>query len=126
VKPEPMILHCPKCDTKHIDIEEWATRPHKVHLCLNTNCNHEWQPSSRPTVGVDEDVVGEIETWVSLPDNHSAIIFDREGNIVESILAGENEDDIAGRGALLAAMLITCPREELDRLINNFLGTPSS
>lgn len=126
MKPEPMVLHCPKCGTQHIDEGEWETRAHKTHLCLNTNCNHEWQPSFRPTIGISIEDAGDIQTSITLPDDHSAIIFDREGNIVESVLAGENEDDIAGRGALLAAMLITCPREELDRLINNFLGTPSS
>lgn len=51
VRPEPMALRCPACDLLHIDEGEWATRPHRTHLC--SGCGHEWRPSERPTVGVD-------------------------------------------------------------------------
>jgi hypothetical protein len=47
---------CPKCDLKHVDaLDEktgidWATRPHKTHLCLG--CGHLWKPHDYATVGV--------------------------------------------------------------------------
>ena len=28
-------LDCPHCKTKHEDIDEWAVKPHRTHLCLN-------------------------------------------------------------------------------------------
>ncbi len=54
----PVRVHtwCPKCDLKHIDaLDEatgidWATRPHKTHLCLG--CGHLWKPHDYATVGV--------------------------------------------------------------------------
>lgn len=47
---EQLILHCPKCGAQHVDEGEWATRPHKTHLCAA--CGHEWRPKGTPTVGV--------------------------------------------------------------------------
>ncbi len=49
--PEPLVLHCPRCGTQHIDRDEWATRPHRTHLC--ESCAHEWKPFEHPTVGVE-------------------------------------------------------------------------
>lgn len=46
----PMELHCPFCHEQHIDEGEWATRPHKTHLCAY--CEHQWRPANIPTVGV--------------------------------------------------------------------------
>lgn len=48
--PLPTVLYCPECRTQHIDLGEWATRPHKKHLC--SECGFEWQPALIPTVGV--------------------------------------------------------------------------
>lgn len=50
VEPVPMELVCPACEFPHHDEAEWATRPHKTHLCCN--CGHEWRPFPYPTVGV--------------------------------------------------------------------------
>ncbi len=50
MNPTPVILYCPKCITQHIDEGEWATKPHRTHLCKN--CQYEWRPSFHPTVGV--------------------------------------------------------------------------
>ena len=50
--PIPMVLMCPNCGFNHIDLGEWATRPHRTHLCLN--CNAKWRPSNTATVGVIE------------------------------------------------------------------------
>jgi hypothetical protein len=55
--PQRMVLYCPECGVKHIDEKDeatgidWATRPHKKHLCLT--CGFIWQPSLINTVGVD-------------------------------------------------------------------------
>jgi hypothetical protein len=60
--PIPMILHCPECGHQHIDEGEWATRPHKNHLCQF--CDHLWKPAIIPTVGVinlSEDHQHEID-----------------------------------------------------------------
>lgn len=50
--PIPMVLHCPKCGTQHVDEDEWATtRVHKTHLCAE--CGRLFRPANVPTVGVD-------------------------------------------------------------------------
>lgn len=56
--PVPYVLYCPECGMKHIDEDEWATRPHKTHQCLNKMCKHEWRPYPFPTVGVLSGFVG--------------------------------------------------------------------
>lgn len=50
VAPIPMFLTCPICKTQHVDEDEWATRPHKTHLCAD--CGWEWKVANVPTVGV--------------------------------------------------------------------------
>lgn len=32
---EEQSLSCPKCGKAHYDIDEWAIKPHKTHLCLH-------------------------------------------------------------------------------------------
>lgn len=56
--PLPMLLSCPACGFPHHDTGEWATRPHKTHLCLNPKCGKTWQPEEFPTVGVLAPSVG--------------------------------------------------------------------
>jgi hypothetical protein len=51
-KPIPMVLHCSFCWLQHVDEEEWATKPHKTHLCAR--CKTEWRPANVYTVGVKE------------------------------------------------------------------------
>lgn len=48
--PIPMILNCAYCGTRHIDADEWATRPHRSHLCAH--CGRIWRPANVDTVGV--------------------------------------------------------------------------
>jgi hypothetical protein len=48
--PIPTMLRCPKCALTHVDEGEWATKPHRAHLCAW--CGHEWRPYDYPTVGV--------------------------------------------------------------------------
>lgn len=47
---EKRALSCPDCDAPHVDEGEWATRPHKTHLC--GTCGHEWRPAEHYTVGI--------------------------------------------------------------------------
>lgn len=47
----PVVLFCPSCELQHIDRGEWATRPHRQHLC--EGCRNLWTPSAHPTVGVE-------------------------------------------------------------------------
>lgn len=48
--PIPMILFCPSCGARHIDIGTFETKPHKSHSCQS--CGFTWSPSHVPTVGV--------------------------------------------------------------------------
>lgn len=48
--PVECIIHCPTCHKQHIDDGEWATRPHKEHLC--DNCGELFRVADTPTVGV--------------------------------------------------------------------------
>lgn len=63
-EPIPMLLLCPHCDVMHVDRDEWATRPHKTHLC--ENCGLEWRPFGYATVGVRAHVgVTDVEKFMS-------------------------------------------------------------
>jgi len=46
----PLRLDCPVCGIPHFDEGEWATRPHRTHLC--GGCGMKWTPAAYPTVGV--------------------------------------------------------------------------
>lgn len=46
----PMLLWCPACGTRHVDIGVFATRVHHTHACQN--CGVVWRPALVPTVGV--------------------------------------------------------------------------
>jgi hypothetical protein len=48
--PVPMYLTCPKCNARHIDEGEFATKPHHTHSCQC--CGLTWRPAMRHTVGV--------------------------------------------------------------------------
>lgn len=63
-KPVPQVLYCP-AGHQHVDEGEWATKPHKTHLCQRITesdgatpdyktCGLEWRPALFPTVGVRE------------------------------------------------------------------------
>lgn len=49
---EPIAMHlwCPSCGTQHLDVGEFATRPHKTHTCQS--CGFCWMPCLQPTCGV--------------------------------------------------------------------------
>lgn len=48
--PIPMLLWCPECSTRHLDVGEFATKIHTTHACQF--CGHVWRPAIVPTVGV--------------------------------------------------------------------------
>jgi predicted RNA-binding Zn-ribbon protein involved in translation (DUF1610 family) len=52
VKPEPvpMLLWCPECGARHVDVGEFATKPHHTHSCQS--CGMTWRPAVIPTKGV--------------------------------------------------------------------------
>ena len=49
-QPIPMRLPCPSCGELHIDVGEFATKPHHTHACQE--CGHVWRPAVIPTTGV--------------------------------------------------------------------------
>lgn len=38
----PMLLWCPECGARHIDENEYATKPHHTHACQG--CGMVWRP----------------------------------------------------------------------------------
>lgn len=48
--PIPMLLHCPICSVRHIDVGIFANKPHHTHACQH--CGHVWRPAIVATVGV--------------------------------------------------------------------------
>lgn len=47
--PVPMLLWCPECGERHVDVD-FATRVHHTHSCQS--CGLTWRPAVVPTVGV--------------------------------------------------------------------------
>lgn len=50
VEPIPMLLWCPWCGERHVDVDEFATKVHHTHACQN--CGTVWRPAIVATVGV--------------------------------------------------------------------------
>lgn len=48
--PIPMLLVCPTCYERHIDVGEFATKSHHTHACQR--CGMVWRPALVATVGV--------------------------------------------------------------------------
>lgn len=51
-QPIPMLIVCIGCGQQHVDEGEWATKPHRTHLCKF--CGLEWRPALVHTVGVEK------------------------------------------------------------------------
>jgi predicted nucleic acid-binding Zn ribbon protein len=44
-------ISCPSCKRSHVDLNEWAGRPHRTHLCAY--CGNKWVfESDVKTVGI--------------------------------------------------------------------------
>lgn len=50
ITPLPILLWCPECRQRHVDVGEFATKVHHTHACQF--CGHVWRPAILPTVGV--------------------------------------------------------------------------
>jgi hypothetical protein len=48
--PIPMLLWCPSCGERHVDIGDFASKPHHTHACQY--CGMLWRPAIVSTVGV--------------------------------------------------------------------------
>ncbi len=48
--PLPLILACPECGERHVDVGEFATHTHHTHACQF--CGFVWRPAVCNTVGV--------------------------------------------------------------------------
>jgi hypothetical protein len=48
--PVPMLLWCPECSARHLDVGDFATKAHHTHACQE--CGHCWRPAVVPTCGV--------------------------------------------------------------------------
>lgn len=48
--PIPMLLWCPECGDRHIDLDEFAIKAHHTHACQS--CGMVWRPCVLPTCGV--------------------------------------------------------------------------
>lgn len=46
----PLILFCPACGKRHIDVGEFETKLHHTHACQR--CGMVWRPAIEYTVGV--------------------------------------------------------------------------
>lgn len=49
-EPIPLRLPCERCGNLHIDVGEFATKPHHTHTCQH--CGLTWRPAKEHTVGV--------------------------------------------------------------------------
>ena len=49
-EPVPMLLWCPECGARHVDVDDFAIKPHHTHACQA--CGHVWRPAIIATVGV--------------------------------------------------------------------------
>jgi hypothetical protein len=49
-EPVPMILSCPACGARHVDVGVFATKRHHTHACQG--CGLVWRPAKCATVGV--------------------------------------------------------------------------
>lgn len=50
MEPIPMLLWCPECGERHLDVGAFATTPHHTHACQG--CGMVWRPAIAPTCGV--------------------------------------------------------------------------
>jgi hypothetical protein len=79
----PMVLHCPRCGTQHIDqaTAEWSNPPHRSHACQREGCGCIWRPSDLPTVGVAAIATrGKADNWESVTQAAERVAAERGDN----------------------------------------------
>lgn len=69
-QPISMVLFCPMCHQRHIDVGEFSEKPHHTHACQH--CGFVWRPAVRHTVGVEflpdfKDDPLKIAAWKKRP-----------------------------------------------------------
>lgn len=107
--PIPMFLTCPMCNTRHVDVGEFATKPHHTHACQC--CGLPWRPAIGPTVGVQ--YLPGFKNDV-MPLTHTPrIMKDQFGNAFlkscscGAVFAGANPDD-----EYAAHIAVVCAQKE--------------
>ena len=50
ILPIPLLLWCPECGGRHVDVGQFETKKHHTHACQH--CGHVWRPAIECTVGV--------------------------------------------------------------------------
>jgi ribosomal protein L32 len=83
-----ILLWCPECGERHVDKNEFASKPHHTHACQH--CGHVWRPAIVCTVGVQflpgfKDEKQRREPRVQVNDNSSAY-FSQMSNVNTDIL----------------------------------------
>jgi Lar family restriction alleviation protein len=77
--PIPLVIHCPRCGTQHVDAPEpatgWTNPPHRSHQCGSCKCV--FRTGDVETVGVISAATrGLVDTWPSLPGEFAAALED--------------------------------------------------
>ena len=82
----PLYLTCPKCNVRHIDEGEFATKRHHTHSCQS--CGLTWRPAVVATVGV-----AHLPGFRSSSSPALATLSDREREIRNAAeMAGDQDD----------------------------------
>lgn len=99
--PIPMILHCPKCHTQHVDrpVPGWENPPHRSHLCHACGCA--WRPADVATVGVAAiETVGKADNWLPTGERlHLEAITESTSASAAAAIAAGHAETIADAGA---------------------------
>lgn len=100
----PTETKCPKCNTLHVDQEQWATTPHRTHLCHA--CGNLWRPYAVATYGTDfhaacrEQLSEQGVRYQTQVDNLNDRVIDLE--VQNAHFKADNEALLTRRDELLA------------------------
>lgn len=119
----PMILKCPVCKGRHIDVPQpeigWLNPPHRTHLC--NHCGHLWRPQEYSTVGVSDDdwlsFMGSIreEDWQAVISLAAANTASETGRVQVQLLEADGFQRICLQMPLYARF-ITEPTDNVDHI----------
>lgn len=93
--PVPMFLTCPRCNARHIDEGEFATKPHHTHSCQG--CGMTWRPAVVPTVGVEHLPGFKNETKADASPEERAVVEAAERWAEADGVTISNQDELADR-----------------------------